>query len=120
MSKPYPKIYAVDFDGTLCRGEWPGIGAANKPLIRFLKREQSRGAELILWTMRDGKHLDEALRWCLARGLTFSAVNDNLLRLKLMYGNNPRKVYADVYIDDHNARALPFSLRWRIAWGKRT
>ena len=118
MKKREPLIYAVDFDGTLCENAWPGIGAANKPLIRFLKREQSRGAELILWTMREGKNLDEALRWCMERGLTFSVVNDNLLRLKMMYGNNPRKVYADVYIDDHNARALPFSLRWRFMFGK--
>lgn len=114
MSDPYPKIYAVDFDGTLCRNAWPGIGKENKPLIRFLKREQAKGAELILWTMREGSLLDEAILWCAERGLTFSAVNENIDRLKKEYGNNPRKVYADVYIDDHNARALPFSLRWRF------
>lgn len=114
MKKREPLIYAVDFDGTLCENAWPGIGKENKTLIRFLKREQAKGAELILWTMREGKYLDDALRWCMERGLTFAAINDNLLRLKTMYGNNPRKVYADVYIDDHNASWMPYSIRWRF------
>ena len=100
-------IYAVDFDGTLCKNAWPEIGEANTPLIEFLKREKADGAELILWTMRESGALDEALVWCAERGLTFDAVNDNLDRLKKQFHNNPRKVYADCYIDDHNAMYLP-------------
>ena len=101
-------IYAVDFDGTLCENAWPEIGKENASLIEFLKREQAEGAELILWTMREGGALDEAIKWCAARGLTFDAINDNAASQKELYGNNPRKVYADRYIDDHNARYLPF------------
>lgn len=44
-----------------------------------------------------------ALQWCYAHGLDFDAVNDNLPAHIEKYGNNCRKVYADVYIDDHNA-----------------
>lgn len=104
-------IYAVDFDGTLCESAWPGIGAENAALIAFLKREQESGAKLILWTMREGRYLEEAVAWCKDRGLTFDAVNDNVQALKDNYGNNPRKVFADKYIDDHNARYLPFDPR---------
>lgn len=100
-------IYAVDFDGTLCKNAWPEIGEANMGLLAFLKREKADGAELILWTMREGGLLEEAIAWCAERGLTFDAVNDNLERLKEQYRNNPRKVYADCYIDDHNAMYLP-------------
>ena len=101
-------IYAVDFDGTLCKNAWPEIGEPNTPLIEFLKREQAEGDELILWTMREGGALDEALAWCAKNGLTFDAVNDNAESQKKLYGNNPRKVYADLYIDDHNSRTHPF------------
>lgn len=97
-------IYAVDFDGTLCKSAWPEIGEANDPLIRFLKEKQrEEGALVILWTMREGELLDQAVEWCAERGLHFDAVNDNVEVLKEAFGNNPRKVYADVYLDDHNA-----------------
>ncbi len=98
-----PKIYAVDFDGTLCVNEWPEIGFPNFPLIERLKGLQADGHKLILYTMREGYLLDDALDWCQEQGLTFDAVNDNLPELQANFHNNPRKVYADYYIDDHNA-----------------
>ena len=30
------KVWAVDFDGTLCRNAWPDIGEANTELIEQL------------------------------------------------------------------------------------
>lgn len=96
-------IYAVDFDGTLCSEAWPDIGEPNRELISFLLGEKRNGAELILWTMREGELLQNAVEWCKGHGLVFDAVNDNLERAKREWNNNPRKVYADVYIDDHNA-----------------
>lgn len=97
-------IIAVDFDGTLCANAWPEIGAPNNALIDFLlERKHAHGDKLILWTMREGADLLAALYWCADRGLTFDAVNDNDEDLKKRYNNNPRKVFANWYIDDHNA-----------------
>lgn len=39
-------IYAVDFDGTLSFGRFPGAGDPNDNLFRFLKAEQERGGAL--------------------------------------------------------------------------
>lgn len=109
-----PTIYAVDFDGTLCENKWPEIGKPNLPLIRFLQEEQDRGNKVILWTMREGDLLDNALEWLMDEFLFCpDEINDNLPEMKRQYGNNPRKVFANVYIDDHNARygvcaELPF------------
>lgn len=109
-----PTIYAVDFDGTLCENKWPDIGRPNIPLIKFLKAEQQKGNKVILWTMREGDLLDEALMWLMSNHkLLPNAVNDNLQSQQDIYGVNPRKVWADVYIDDHNAtcdlcKYLPF------------
>ena len=98
-------IYAVDFDGTLCKNIWPGIGAPNFRLIHFLKREQREGAKVILWTMREGEMLQKALNWLHEKfDFTPDAVNDNIPEMKEYYNNNPRKVFANVYIDDHNAK----------------
>ena len=89
-------IYAVDFDGTLSLGRWPELGEPNLPLIRFLQNEQDAGARLILYTCRTGHLLDEAVRYCGDLGLEFDAVNDNLPELIELYGNNSRKISADI------------------------
>ena len=93
-------VYAVDFDGTLCESVWPGIGAPNMELINHLINRRLQGNKIILWTCREGERLQEAVDWCKRYGLRFDAVNDNLQELKDEFGNNPRKIAADVYIDD--------------------
>lgn len=55
------KIFAVDFDGTLCLGEWPKLGAPNIPLIKTLINKQRCGDKLILWTCRTGEALENAV-----------------------------------------------------------
>lgn len=99
---PLPIIIAVDFDGTLCWNNWPKIGKEKRPVIDYLILQQRNGAKLILWTMREGQLLSEAIEWCRERGLEFDAVNDNLPEVQARYGNNPRKVFANYYLDDHN------------------
>ena len=96
------KIYAVDFDDTLCKNKWPGIGRPNKSLIKFLKLKQSQGHKIILWTCRCGDKLTEAVKWCTQQGLIFDAVNDNIQEMTDLFGNNSRKVFASCYIDDKN------------------
>lgn len=96
------KIYAVDFDGTLCDSNYPEFGDPIQRVIDFCKEKQREGHKLILWTCRTGKPLDDAVMWCTEHGLYFDAVNDNLPELNKLYGNNSRKVYADFYIDDKN------------------
>ena len=99
---PLPTIIAVDFDGTLCRNRWPEIGKARQPVIDWLILQKAKGVKLILWTMREGEKLTEAVAWCADRGLTFDAVNDNLPEVQERFGDNPRKVFADYYLDDKN------------------
>ena len=104
---------AVDFDGTLCKQNWPEIGEANTELIRWLITQQEHGGKVILWTCRCGEMLDKAISWCKARGLTFDAVNANLPENVEKYGNDCRKVFADMYLDDkagYIGRISPFPI----------
>lgn len=97
----YIPIYAVDFDGTLCESQYPGIGAPNTYLINHLIKRRKEGVKLILWTCREGEKLHEAVEWCEEHGLEFDAVNDNLPEMIAIHGNsNCRKVCATCYIDD--------------------
>lgn len=93
-------IIAVDFDGTLCENAWPGIGEARAGVIDYVLGQQATGAKLILWTNRRGERLDEAVKWCAARGIAFDAVNENLPEVIDRFGGDTRKVYADEYLED--------------------
>ena len=81
---------------------YPKIGKIRKRTVNYIKYMKEEGCKLILWTCRSDKQLDEALEFCKDAGIEFDAVNDNLPEVKELYGNNSRKIYADVYIDDRS------------------
>ena len=99
-------IYAVDFDKTLSVGEYkyPDIGRPNIALMAFLKKKREEGNRVILWTCREDNELEIALGWLRNLGMEFDAVNDNVDVMKEAWGNNPRKVFADYYIDDRSVK----------------
>ena len=92
-------IIAVDFDGTLQID-----GKPNLPLIDYLVKSRNKGAILILWTCRAGKSLTEAVHFCRQNGLLFDFINDNPPLVIRQLGYNPRKILADIYIDDKARR----------------
>lgn len=63
---------------------------------------------LILWTVREGRLLDEALAFCRDRGLEFYAVNRDYPEEEKGRNNHySRKLKADLFIDDRNLGGLP-------------
>jgi len=96
------KIVSFDFDGTLAVTKWPEIIRPIYPVVEYAKQCKAAGDQIILNTMREGDRLQEAVDWCLAQGIEFDAVNDNVACMQEFYGNNPRKIFANEYIDDHN------------------
>lgn len=100
-------IYGIDFDGTIVEENFPQIGKPIQPTIDFIREVQASAEnQWILITMREEKYLEEALAWLKEHRLYPDAVNDNLPERVAKWGNNPRKIYADVYIDDHNSGGL--------------
>ena len=53
-------IIAVDFDGTIVEHRYPRIGREIPFAITTLRRLQAEHHQLILWTVREGRLLDEA------------------------------------------------------------
>lgn len=94
-----PRIIAVDYDGTL-----EVRGKMNLPLMDRLVREQRRGAQVILWTCREGKSLLEAVEKLARCGFTPNLVNRNHPAAIRELGHDSRKVFADLYVDDKNSR----------------
>lgn len=100
-------VIAVDFDGTIVTHEYPKIGREIPFAIDTLKRLQQEGHhQLILWTVREGELLNEAIEFCRTRGLEFYAVNSNYPEGEKIE-NQPRKVNAELFIDDRNLGGIP-------------
>ena len=98
---------AVDFDGTIVRHRYPKIGDEipfATETLRLLLRDRHR---LILWTVREGKLLDEAIEWCRARGVEFYAVNRDFPEEDATGSGFSRKIKADLFIDDRNFGGRP-------------
>lgn len=100
--KKIPRVVAVDFDGCLCFSDYPFIKGPNQKIIDFVKREREAGSLIVLWTCRNGRQLMYALEWCAEQGIEFDAINDNVQQVKDVYGDESRKIYADLYIDDRS------------------
>lgn len=99
-------VIAVDFDGTIVEHEYPKIGAPIPFAIETLLKLQEEKHILILWSVREGKLLDEAVEYCEKKGLRFYAVNKNYPEED--YSNpSSRKLNAELFIDDRNIGGLP-------------
>lgn len=99
---------AVDFDGTIVEHKYPYIGKEIPFAIDTLKRLVEERHKLVLWTVREGRLLDEAVTFCRERGLEFYAVNqDEPDSVPVKSNHQSRKLKADVFIDDRNVGGLP-------------
>lgn len=100
-------IIAVDFDGTIVEHKYPEIGRELPFAIETLKKLQQERHRLILWSVREGELLQEAVDFCRERGLEFYAVNSNYAEETLESNHYSRKLKADLFIDDRNLGGLP-------------
>ena len=89
-------IIAVDFDGTCVKHAYPGIGE-DIGAVPVLRELVNNGHDLILWTMRSGQTLEDAIK----------LFSDNDIRLYAAQRNPTQdqwtespKAYAQIYIDD--------------------
>lgn len=98
---------AVDFDGTLHTGRWPGIGSLAPYAVEVMRKLKAKGHFITIWTCREGTRQTEMINWLLEKGIPFDRVNDNIPEQSEIYGNNSRKVHADLYIDDKQVGGLP-------------
>ena len=103
---------AIDFDGTLVENEYPDIGKPKLFAFETLKALQEKGFRLILWTVRSGKELDDAVAFCRSNGIEFYAVNRNYPEEE-WDGSITRKIEADIFIDDRNLGGF---VEWGRVW----
>lgn len=99
---------AVDFDGTIVEHRYPEIGKERPFAIETLKMLIKERHKIILWSVREGQLLDDAVEWCRERGVEFYAVNKDYPEEKVEYNNHfSRKLKVDLFIDDRNLGGVP-------------
>jgi len=109
----------IDFDGTVVDHRFPDIGEPVPDAIKWMKEWQRAGARLILFTMRSGKHLDEAQRWFLWHNIGLYGINHNPDQDS--WSDSP-KAYGHLYIDDAAfgcpLSTIPGFSRPSVEWGR--
>ena len=87
---------AVDFDGTCVTHDYPEVGKdiGAVPVLKELVKQKHK---LILWTMRSGKELDDAVEWFKTNNIPLYGIQTN--PTQKTWTQSP-KAYANLYIDD--------------------
>jgi len=89
-------IIAIDFDGTMVTHEYPNVGrdiGAAEVICSWV----NKGHQIILFTMRDGRQLEDAVEWCKKNKIPLYGINENP---EQSGWTQSQKVYANMYIDD--------------------
>lgn len=93
-------IIAIDFDGTCVTHDYPNVGK-DIGAGSVLKKLVENGHQIILWTMRSGKELQDAINWFYAQGFPsgWELYGENSNPTQHTWTSSP-KAYAQLYIDD--------------------
>lgn len=108
-------IIAIDFDGTIVEHMWPEIGPLRTNAVEVIRRLNTEGHRILIWTCRTSQILDRIQ--LPSRSTVFHAkefLDDHGIPYHAINNNDPRsdfqpspKIYADLYIDDKQLGGLP-------------
>ena len=100
-------ILAIDFDGTIASLSFPEVGTLRENADVVIRKLYEEGHKIIINTCRSGKMEGMAYDFLKVHGIPFHFINNNLPELIIEYGQDCRKISADVYIDDRCLMGLP-------------
>lgn len=100
-------VLAIDFDGTIAELSFPEVGALRENADEIIRKLYSEGHKIIINTCRSGIHEGSAQLFLEKHDIPYHYINSNLPELILVYGQDCRKISADIYIDDKCLMGLP-------------
>lgn len=110
INKENMAIIGIDFDGTCVTDLFPYVGD-NIGAASVLRKLADKNL-LILYTVRDGKYLQDAVDWFKYNQINLYSVNYNPEPV-----SSSPKVYCDYYIDDRNI-GTPLTDKGYVDWDK--
>ena len=100
--EPREAVIAVDFDGTCVEADYPRVGEELFAAVGCLKAMAISGCKLVLWTMRDGQELLDAVKWFEDRNIPLYGVQRHPSQQEWTEEQGSPKCLATYYIDDRN------------------
>lgn len=101
-------IIAIDFDGTIVEDRYPEIGELKHNSKEVINKLYGEGYTIIIWTCRTYLKMLEAVEFLVKNGIKYHQINENCPKNVHKYGgSNPRKISANIYIDDLQLEPLP-------------
>lgn len=100
--EPQQVVIAVDFDGTCVEADYPQVGKSILLAEGCLRAMHNSGCKLILWTMRDGQELLDAIKWFENKHIPLYGVQRHPLQQEWTEDQGSPKCLATYYIDDRN------------------
>lgn len=110
INKENMAIIGIDFDGTCVTDLYPYVGD-NIGAASVLRKLADKNL-LILYTVRDGRYLQDAVDWFKYNHIDLYSVNYNPEPV-----SSSPKVYCDYYIDDRNI-GTPLTDKGYVDWDK--
>lgn len=110
INKENMAIIGIDFDGTCVTDLYPYVGD-NIGAASVLRKLADRNL-LILYTVRDGRYLQDAVDWFKYNHINLYSVNYNPEPV-----SSSPKLYCDYYIDDRNI-GTPLTDKGYVDWNK--
>ena len=90
-------MIAVDFDDTMVKHSYPEIGEPIDNAIETVQALVEAGHKIILYTMRSGERLVQAVEYMEENDIKLWAVNTNPTQ---HHWTKSRKIFAHLYIDN--------------------
>ena len=110
INKENMAIIGIDFDGTCVTDLFPYVGD-NIGVASVLRKLADKNL-LILYTVRDGKYLQDAVDWFKYNHINLYSVNYNPEPV-----SSSPKLYCNYYIDDRNI-GTPLTDKGYVDWNK--
>jgi len=103
MKQPQDFVVAIDFDGTIVEDNYPEIGKLLPQAKESIQEIKELGTTIVIWTCRMDDKAEQAKEFLTKNEIPFDYFNENTDERKRFYGNDSRKISADIYIDDRGA-----------------
>ena len=92
------KFFAFDFDGTIVKSEFPGIGKIRSEMVDKINTIwKGLNNVLIIWTCGGGDSMNVMKEFLITKGIPFDFINENPI---VNFGSS--KIFAHEYYDDRN------------------
>ena len=87
----------IDFDGTMVEHKYPEIGKPLEDAVETCHDLMEAGHKIILYTMRSGERLQQAVEYMQENEIELYAINENPTQ---HHWTSSPKIFCNIYIDD--------------------